>query len=201
MRELKQTAVSCINVMALLVASVPVTESTHTLSVFYNQLQYEKVGIPVGWYEILCLIIQTCGLCNGMLEKILHRIPERKLILLQVVIATTVSFSLISVTSPVLSVVIFAILTCIENMYFAILNVLENETIGEQTRASTLSFYSLFPISSPSLPESDSKLRQTVRLRMHAFSQLSFLLRHLSCYENGYPDTEHRRYNNEDESK
>ena len=141
--DLKQILNALSSIAPLLVASVLLTESTHMLSTFYNQLQYERVGIPVGWYGILYMFMQICALSTGMLEKMTERISKEKLTIIMTLIACVCSFTMIFVYSALFSVLIFAVLSVIETMYFAILNTLENDSIHNLPRATVLSVFSL----------------------------------------------------------
>ena len=141
--DMKQIVHVLLGIAPLLVASALLTESTHMLSTFYNQLQYERAGIPVSWYGILYMLMQICALSTGMLGKMTDKIRKEKLAEIVTVIALICSLSLIFVTSAVLSVMIFALLLVVENMYIAILDTLENESIHDLPRATVLSLFSL----------------------------------------------------------
>lgn len=139
----KKVVHALLDIAPLLVASALLTESTHMLSTFYNQLQYERVGIPVAWYGILYMLMQICALSTGMLGKMTEKIRKETLAEIVMVIALICSFTLIFVTTAVLSVMIFALLLVAENVYFAILDTLENESIHGLPRATVLSLFSL----------------------------------------------------------
>lgn len=141
--DIKELLRLLLGIVPLLVAAALLTESTHMLSTFYNQLQYERAGIPVGCYGILYMVMQICALSTGMLEKLMKKISKEQLAELITVMALICSFALIFVTSAILSVMIFALLLAVENMYFAILNTFENESIHNLPRAPVLSLFSL----------------------------------------------------------
>lgn len=141
--DMKKIMHALSGMIPLLVAAALLTESTHMLSTFYNQLQYERTGIPVGWYGILYMLIQICALSTGVLGKLTEKIRKEKLAEILTLIAVMCSFALIFVNSAILSVMIFALLLVVENMYFAILDTLENEAIHNLPRATILSVFSL----------------------------------------------------------
>ena len=45
-------------IILVLLASVLLTETTHILTIFYNQLQYERVGIPLPYYGMIFMVLQ-----------------------------------------------------------------------------------------------------------------------------------------------
>ena len=130
-------------ILPLLVSSALLTESTHMLSCFYNQLQYERAGIPVSLFGVLYLLIQMCGLISGGLEKMLKKVKQENLVTFLTILAMTVCFLLVKTTSACISVMSFALLVCIESLYFPVLNTLENDCTGNFPRATALSVFSL----------------------------------------------------------
>lgn len=130
-------------IVFVLFASVLLTDTTHTLTVFYNQLQYERVGINIQYYGMIFMLLQLLGMTSGLLGKITEFISKEKLASLLFGVAAMSSFTLIYTTSPLISVLLLMILTCVEVMFFPILSIIQNESIQTSARATTLSFYSL----------------------------------------------------------
>lgn len=127
----------------VLIASVLLTDTTHTLTIFYNQLQYERAGIPIQYFGIIFMFMQLLGMSSGLLGKITKSISKEKLASYLFVFAGICSLSLFFVHTPILSVLLLMILSCIEVLFFPILSAIENESIHSQSRATILSFYSL----------------------------------------------------------
>lgn len=132
-----------IHMLPLLLASVLLTETTHILTTFYNQLQYTRVGIPVSMYGILYLVIQFVSLSTGLLDNILLYIRKEKLGIVLFCVALCSVIGLVFATTWFISVLWIAVLMCVETMYFSILNAMENEAIENTHRATTLSIFSL----------------------------------------------------------
>ena len=142
--SLLQTAGTCKKMLPVLIASLLLTESMHTLTTYYNQLQYESVGIPVQWFGILFMIMNLVSLSTGLLDTITQRIQRDQFMMMLFVMAAVLSIGIIFTHSAILSVVIFACMVCAESMTYALMNDIENESIDGTPRASTLSLYSLF---------------------------------------------------------
>lgn len=142
--SLLQTAGACKKMLPVLIASLLLTESMHTLTTYYNQLQYESVGIPVQWFGILFMIMNLVSLSTGLLDTITQRIQRDHFMMMLFVMAAVLSIGIIFTHSAILSVVIFACMVCAESMTYALMNDIQNESIDGTPRASTLSLYSLF---------------------------------------------------------
>lgn len=130
-------------ILLVLMSSVLLTDTTHTLTVFYNQLQYERAGISIQYFGVIFMLLQLLGMTSGLLGKITESISKEKLALSLFLIAAITSFSLIFIDTPVLSILCLMILSCVEVLFFPILNTIENESIKSHSRATILSFYSL----------------------------------------------------------
>lgn len=126
-----------------LIASSLFVETTHTITIFYSQLQYVRAKIPVTYYGVIFMCLQLCGLFSGLSGKLTRRLGQFQCIKILVVGGCGLCASLIFVKTPLLSIVILALLTLCESLYYPLLNTINNQHIQASSRASILSIYSM----------------------------------------------------------
>ena len=127
----------------VLMASVLLTETAHTLTIFYNQLQYERVNIPIAYYGIIFVGLQLLGTTSGLLGKLTEKYSKEKIASTLFLMGAVCSLGLYFSNDIVSTIVYLMILTCANVMYVPILSTIENENVKESNRATILSFYSL----------------------------------------------------------
>ena len=130
--------------LLVLIAAVLLTESTHTLTVFYNQLQYERVGIGIEYYGIIYMVMQILGMSSGLLGRVTRHFSKEKLMIVLFAVASVTSILLVYITTPIMSILMLMILTCVETMFYPLLTIIQNENVSNNARATSLSIYSLF---------------------------------------------------------
>ncbi|MCI5773889.1 MAG: hypothetical protein MR210_04935 [Erysipelotrichaceae bacterium] len=126
-----------------LLGTVLLTDTTHTITVFYNQLQYVRSGIDQAYFGLLYLTMQLVGLGAGSLGIISRYIKIEKLAVILYIACGSVCFSLIYITTPYLSIVALMGLMLIEALFLPIVSTLQQRNIIDGHRASTISIYSL----------------------------------------------------------
>lgn len=117
-------------------------ETVHTLGTFYNQLQYDRVGISMEWFGIIYTLITICTLSSAMVGKIVRYINEEKLISVLYIVALIPCILLYFTTSPILSILCIAVLQVSEAFFYPLTNTILNDSITSN-RATILSCYSL----------------------------------------------------------
>ena len=125
----------------IIVASL-LSETTHTLNTFYNQLQYERASIPVEYFGFIYMGITICSLTSATVGKLTKKFKEEKIIsvLLYIVLITCV---LLRITiHPILSVLCICLLTVAEALFFPLSDTIFNKHVSIN-RATTLSVYSM----------------------------------------------------------
>ncbi|WP_279074211.1 MFS transporter [Amedibacillus dolichus] len=131
------------HILLLLIASALFMETMHTITVFYAQLQYERVHITMQYFGILYIILQFFAMMSGWSGKFVKGFGKKKLTLLLFFIATIGCLLLLVTTSAVVSVLSLALLVLCNSLYLPLFDVYENESIGITMRASMLSFYAV----------------------------------------------------------
>ena len=129
-------------IILVLLASVLLTETTHILTIFYNQLQYERVGIPLPYYGMIFMVLQLLGTTSGLLGKLTTYFTKETIAKTLFLLAAIASLGLYFSIDPISTVILFMILTSIEALYFPILQTIQNDSVTT-SRATTLSCYSL----------------------------------------------------------
>lgn len=143
LRDFPRFFFSMKTILLFLIAAALLTETTHTLGVFYNQLQYQRAHIPIVYLGIIYSIITLlCALSSALLGRIVKYIQEMKFIFLLYVIALISCFVLIMTTSPFLSVLMIAFLQISEALFFPMMDTILNQEV-RVSRATTLSIYSM----------------------------------------------------------
>lgn len=130
-------------IIILLLASVLLTDSTHTITVFYNQLQYARANIDVRYFGILYMLMQLLALGSGCLGIISRYISIEKIAAIIFVTCSGICFMLMFTTHAILSVVLLMIMTLQEAIFFPILTIIENRSAIKGSRATTISCYAL----------------------------------------------------------
>ncbi|MBR3693571.1 MAG: MFS transporter, partial [Erysipelotrichales bacterium] len=130
------------NWIVFLLAVSLFNETVHTLGTFYNQLQYERVGIDIEWFGILYTLITLCTLSSAMIGKIVRYIKEETLISYLYILVISTCILLYFTTSPILSILCIMILQVSEALFYPLTNTLLNQNITNN-RATILSCYSM----------------------------------------------------------
>ncbi len=131
------------SILLLLIGSSLLVETTHTLSVFYSQLQYMRVQIPVSYYGVIFMLLQLCSLICGTSGKMTKLIQPHRLGMSLYIISALACLGLIFTQSAIVSILLLALLCICESFYYPLLNTYENESVQTASRASMLSFYAM----------------------------------------------------------
>lgn len=129
--------------LLFVIASTLLMETTHILTVFYNQLQYQRIGLPIQYYGILFLLLQCVGLSSGYLGKLEKKFSKHRLIQC---VFIAVSFAIIGLyfSNDVFSTLLMLLVIAMsESLYIPLRSLVENENVEEGYRATMLSSYSM----------------------------------------------------------
>lgn len=131
------------HILLVLLASVLLSDTTHTLVIFYSQLQYERVGIPVEYYGIIFMLLQFVSMSCGMLGSITKHMTKEKLVCFLFPLAGISIVGLLFSEGILSTIICLMVLMCVESIYLPILSTIENESVEISARATMLSAYSL----------------------------------------------------------
>ena len=130
--------------LLFVIVSTLLTETSHMITTFYNQLQYQKVGIPIEYYGILFLLIQFVGLGSGFFGTISQYISKKKLVLVLTIAIMTGLIGLYFTKSIIITLLCICLIAFSKSLYQPLKSVVENENVDVNHRAFLLSYFSLF---------------------------------------------------------
>lgn len=141
--DFSQFFISMKAMLLFLVGAALLTETTHTIGVFYNQLQYQRAHIPIAYLGVIysLMTLLSAG-ASAILGRIVKYVQEKKLIVLLYGIAFLSCFILVMTTSAFLSILMIAFLQIVEALFYPIMDTLLNQQV-KMSRATTLSMYSM----------------------------------------------------------
>ena len=130
--------------LLFVIVSTLLTETSHMITTFYNQLQYQKVGISIEYYGILFLLIQFVGLGSGFFGTISQYISKKKLVLVLTMAIMTGLIGLYFTKSIIITLLCICLIAFSKSLYQPLKSVVENENVDVNHRAFLLSYFSLF---------------------------------------------------------
>lgn len=129
--------------LILLIAFGCLCETGQTVTVFLNQLQYERAGIPGSLMGFLLAGVNILGFLGVLSHRLTVKLGERRTSLL-LFGAGAVSCGMLAVTrSPVLSVLGVASLGLAVRLFSPLQTVIENRQVRTANRATELSVYAM----------------------------------------------------------
>ena len=126
-----------------LIASALLLETTHTISVFYSQLQWKANHIPVVYFGLISIFMTAIPLLGASLGKIIQYIREKTLMFLLVFVSMITCIILALSHHPYISIAGIMILTLVEAFYSPLSQSLMNQRVEGALRVTMLSIYSM----------------------------------------------------------
>lgn len=118
-------------------------ETRQTVTVFLNQLQYQRAGIPDGLLGVLLAGMQALGFLGVLSPALTKRLGERRTSLLLTAAGAASCVLLAHTESPVLSVAGVALLVLAGSLLSPLQSVLQNREVRTAYRATELSVYAM----------------------------------------------------------
>lgn len=129
--------------LLLLLAFGLFNETVQNITVFLNQLQYERAGISANLMGFLLMGVTAFSLLGVFSPKLVEKVGERRTVLLLLAVGAVSSGTLALTVSPVLSVVCVAVLALAGSSLSPIQAVAENRQVLTDNRATELSVYAM----------------------------------------------------------
>lgn len=126
-----------------MIASALLLETTHTISVFYSQLQWKASHIPVIYFGLISIFMTAIPLLGASLGKIVEYIREKTLMFLLVFVSMITCIILALSHHPYISIAGIMILTLVEAFYSPLSQSLMNQRVEGALRVTMLSIYSM----------------------------------------------------------
>lgn len=130
------------NIFIFIIVSALLTETTHTLNTFYNQLQYERASISIQYFGFLYMIITLCSLTSASVGKLSKKYKNKNIIFVLLILSFIVCILLRITIHPITSILCIGLLTIAEALFYPLMNTIFNEHVS-MNRATSLSIYSM----------------------------------------------------------
>jgi len=105
-------------------------EPIHTVVTFYNQLQYERAGIPMKWFGILYRLMTVLSLSSAMLDRMIEHTGRKKLFTILFVIGISIPLLLITTDNVIPSIILLALLALSESLFAPLYDLTANDAVS-----------------------------------------------------------------------
>lgn len=129
--------------LLLLLAFGLFNETVQNITVFLNQLQYERAGISANLMGFLMMGVTAFSLLGVFSPKLVEKVGERRTVLVLFAVGAASCGTLALTVSPMLSVVCVAVLALAGSSLSPIQAVAENRQVLTDNRATELSVYAM----------------------------------------------------------
>lgn len=138
-----QLAASNKRIVGFIIAVAVLSETTHSICVFFNQPLYIKSGINMQWFGILTALMQVATFISVRAHKVKRKIGEEKL--LKGALCFVIICNLVLIKSRI-AIVTISLIFSIEGAFAItqpITETIKNQSISTQQRATILSVYAM----------------------------------------------------------
>ncbi|MGL5381619.1 MFS transporter [Clostridium sp.] len=126
-----------------LISIAMIEEIVQCVTVFLNQLQYIKSGIPLKYFGIILAFITTIKLISCKSYKVSNKFGQKNSLVIYSFIITISIGCLLFISSPYLSIIFIAIISGAISLAAPTINDIKNKSIIKGDRATILSIYSM----------------------------------------------------------
>lgn len=167
-----------------LIASSFILETTHTITIFYSQLQYAISGIPVMYFGWISILMTIASLSSATIGKIIKYIKEKQLFYFFISLSFVTCLILSCTHNSYLSIICIMILTIIEAQFIPLSQSFCNQQVTHTSRITMLSLYSMITniiavITNMSFGIAGSHNIQCLMLLASLFCLISFISIHI----------------------
>ncbi len=131
-------------ILIFIFASAVITEVSHSITVFLNQLQYRRVGINVRYYGLILALIQAVSMLSSRTYKLTEKYGEDRVLICTFFMVAISSLLLAFFNTPVLSVLLIMLISVSSSIVLPISYHIQNKSISIKNRATCLSAYAMF---------------------------------------------------------
>ena len=125
--------------LALVFCAAVFSETVHCVTIYFNQLQYLRCGLPDRAIGAAFLIASLAGLCGPLSARLTRRMGRRPMGI-GLLLLSALCMGLLALTrSGPLSILLVTLLTALAALFSPLARVLENEKIATPDRATALS--------------------------------------------------------------
>lgn len=130
-------------IIAFVIGVAVLSETTHSICVFFNQPLYIKSGIDIKWFGILTALMQVATFTAVRAHRIKTKIGEGKLLKLALALVILSNIVLIKSKAAVLTISLIFIIEGAFALTQPITETIKNESISTDKRATILSAYAI----------------------------------------------------------
>jgi MFS family permease len=120
-----------------------ITEVSHSIMVFLNQLQYKRSGIDVKYYGFILAVVQVASMLTSQTYKVTRRFGEYKTFVFITCTITISCFLLAKTSNPLISVLLIVLIGLVQSISLPISSNIQNKSITIANRATVLSAYAM----------------------------------------------------------
>jgi MFS family permease len=139
--EILKTAIRCKAAICFLLSMAIVTEVSHSIIVFLNQLQYRRSGIDIKYYGIILVAVQIASMLSSQTYKITSKFGKHKTFIFIICSIAISSIVLATTNNPTVSIVLIMIISIANSISLPISLDIQNRWITIANRATVLSAY------------------------------------------------------------
>lgn len=129
--------------LLFVIAAALLSEVAHSVTVFLNQLQYQRSGIGVKHFGIIMAAIQVLTMLSAQTHVITKAIGKGKTVNTMAALICVSTLLLIFTNNPVLSVLLVAVVGLCNAVVLPISSDIQNKSISTADRATILSAYAM----------------------------------------------------------
>lgn len=125
--------------LALVICAAVFSETVHCVTIYFNQLQYLRCGLPERAIGAAFLLASLAGFCGPLSARLTRRMGRRPMGI-GLLLLSALCMGLLALTrSGPLSILLVTLLTALAALFSPLARVLENEKIATPDRATALS--------------------------------------------------------------
>lgn len=129
--------------LLFIIAVALLSEVAHSVTVFLNQLQYQRSGIDIRQFGIIMALIQLLTMLSAKTHIITKAIGQGKTVNIMAGVICASTLLLVFTDSPLLSVLLIALVGLSNAVIMPISSDIQNKSISTLDRATILSAYAM----------------------------------------------------------
>lgn len=130
-------------IVGFVIAVAVLSETTHSICVFFNQPLYIRSGIGLNWFGMLTALMQVATFIAVRAHKIKRKIGERKLLNGAIFLVIICNLFLIKSRIALLTIALIFIIEGAFALTQPITETIKNESVSTSNRATILSAYAM----------------------------------------------------------
>lgn len=130
-------------IVGFVIAVAVISETTHSICVFFNQHLYIRSGIGLNWFGMLTALMQIATFIAVRAHKIKRKIGERKLLNGAIFLVIACNLFLIKSSIALLTIALIFIIEGAFALTQPITETIKNESVSTSNRATILSAYAM----------------------------------------------------------